>query len=98
VRRFEAIVSKNDSGGFAVVVPFDPKEAFGRVRAPVRVTVNGHTFRTTLARYGGVDHLGFNRRVREAAGIVDGDLLSIELELDDEERAVAIPERGSGRP
>jgi hypothetical protein len=92
MRRFEARVSKNDSGGYTAIVPFDPKEAFGRVRAPVRARVNGHTFTTTLARYGGVDYMGFNRGVREAAGIADGDVLTIELELDEEERAVTIPQ------
>ena len=90
--RFAARVSKNASGGHTVVVPFDPNAAFGRVRAPVRATVNGHTFRTRLARYGGVDYLGFNREVREAAGISDGDLITIELELDEEPRPVDIPD------
>ena len=27
----------------AVPVPFDPKPIFGKVRAPVRVTLNGYT-------------------------------------------------------
>jgi Bacteriocin-protection, YdeI or OmpD-Associated/Domain of unknown function (DUF1905) len=91
VPRFAARVSKNTSGGHTVVVPFDPKAAFGKVRAPVRATVNGHTFRTRLARYGGVDYLGFNREAREAAGISDGDLVTIELELDEEQRTIDIP-------
>ena len=28
-------------------LPVDPKEAFGKVRAPVRVTINGYEFQTT---------------------------------------------------
>src|SRR5262245_37024237 len=92
MRRFEATVSKNDSGGHAVAVPFDAGEAFGRVRAPVRATVNGYTFRTRLARYGGVDYLGFNREVRETAGIAAGDRLAIEVELDEDPRPVAVPD------
>ena len=90
--RFAARVSKNASGGHTVIVPFDPNTAFGRVRAPVRATVNGHTFRTRLARYGGVDYLGFNRAVRETAGISDGELITIELELDEEPRPVDVPD------
>jgi hypothetical protein len=92
VPRFAARVSKNASGGHTVVFPFDPKEAFGKVRAPVRATVNGHTFRTRLARYGGVDYLGFNLEEREAAGISDGDLVTIELELDEERRTIDMPD------
>lgn len=39
----------------AVTLPFDPKDEWGKVRAPVRGTIDGHPFRTTVARYDGVD-------------------------------------------
>ena len=31
-------------------LPFDPKEAFGKVRAQVRVTINGYEFRQPSGR------------------------------------------------
>ena len=68
------------------------RAVFGRARAPVRGTVNGYPFRTTVATYGGRYFLGFRREVREAAGFDDGDRLSIVLELDDEPRTVEVPE------
>ena len=57
--------SEARGGGHVVALPFDAKEVFGRVRAPVRVTINGHVFRTTTMRYGGVDYIGLNREVRD---------------------------------
>jgi len=88
--RFEATLEQHGSGTL-VEVPFDVRSAFGKARAPVRGTVNGYPFRTTVAVYGGRSYLGFRREIREAAGFGDGDRLSIELELDDEPRTVDVP-------
>ena len=68
------------------------RAVFGKARAPVRGTVNGHPFRTTVATYGGRYFLGFRREIREAAGFDDGDGLAIVLEVDDEPRTVEVPE------
>jgi len=88
--RFAGTLERHGSGA-VVEVPFDPKAAFGRTRAPVRATVNGHTFRTTLAWMGGRPLLGLNREVREAAGVSLGETFPVELELDDEPRVVEVP-------
>ena len=44
-----------DGGMCVVPVPFDPKAAFGKVRAPVRVTLNGYSYRSTIAAMGNVE-------------------------------------------
>lgn len=88
--RFEGRLEQHGSGTL-LEVPFDVRAVFGKARAPVRGTVNGHPFRTTVAVYGGRYFLGFRREIREAAGFGDGDRLSIVLELDDEPRTVAVP-------
>ena len=36
----------------SIPLPFEPKPMFGRVRAPVRVTLGGHTYRSTIASDG----------------------------------------------
>lgn len=36
-----------------IPVNFDPKAAFGKIRAPVKVTLNGYTYRSTIASMGG---------------------------------------------
>ena len=99
--RFDGTLEKHGSGTI-VRLPFDPKQAFGSGRPPVRVTVNGHTFRTTLFTMGGQPLLGLNRDVREAAGIDVGESVVFEIEPDDEPREVAVPtdlaEAFSGAP
>ena len=77
------------SAGFPV--PFDLKEAFGRSRPPVKVTIRGHTWRTTPGVYGGVGYIGLNREVRVAAGVDVGDRVRVAMELDTEPRTVAVP-------
>ena len=74
-----------------IALPFDAKEAFGRVRAPVRVAVNGYEFRTTTMRYAGVDYIGLNRTVRDAARIEANDTLTVTMELDTAPRTVEVP-------
>ena len=44
-----------------IPVPFDPKPVFGAVRAPVRVTLNGYTFRSTISNMGGPFCIPFRR-------------------------------------
>lgn len=89
-QRFEATIEQHGSGT-VIVVPFDLKETFGSGRPPVRATVNGYTFRTTLFTMGGRALLGLNREVREAAGIEADQEVSVELALDDEPRTVEVP-------
>jgi hypothetical protein len=88
--RFKATLEARGSGRL-VEVPVDVRALFGKARAPVKATVNGHTFASTIAVYGGKYYLGFNREVRDAAGIEDGDLLTIDLERDEDERTVEVP-------
>jgi bacteriocin resistance YdeI/OmpD-like protein/uncharacterized protein DUF1905 len=90
-RRFEAPIEAAGSGGAVVVVPFDVHDAFGSKRPPVRATVNGYAFRTTIAPMGGRSLLGLNREVREGAGVRIGDTVSVELDRDDEPRVVDEP-------
>jgi hypothetical protein len=84
--RFHAKLREGDDGGHALEVPFDVRAVFGEARPPVRGTVNGTPFSTRIAVYGGKYYLGFNQKIRDAAGIGDGDLLTIELERDDTRR------------
>src|SRR5579871_4512992 len=80
--RFETVISDlPPSVGFDL--PFDPKATFGKVRAPVRVTINGHEFRTTVMAMGGRTLIGLSRAVQEAAGVKAGDRVTVEVLLDE---------------
>jgi hypothetical protein len=72
-------------------VPFDLKGAFGRARPPVKVTIRGHTWRTTPGVYDGVGHVVVNRAVKAATGVDAGDRVHVAMELDTEPRRVAVP-------
>lgn len=91
MRRFDAVLEPFGPAG-AVTLPFDPKEEWDKVRAPVRGTIDGHAFTTTVARYGGIDYLAFRREVREEAGVEIGATVAIAVELDTSERVVSVPE------
>jgi bifunctional DNA-binding transcriptional regulator/antitoxin component of YhaV-PrlF toxin-antitoxin module len=91
VERFSAILGGDDGEHPTVEVPFDVKERYGRARPPVRGTVDGTEFRTTVAVYGGRYYLGFRKELRERAGIDIGDQVEITLELDSEPRTVEVP-------
>jgi Domain of unknown function (DUF1905)/Bacteriocin-protection, YdeI or OmpD-Associated len=88
--RFEATIEKRGSGHM-LEIPFDVKAEWGTARAPVAATINGHTFRSTVAVYGGRYLLGLNREVREAAGVQAGDRVVVDLELETAERTVELP-------
>lgn len=64
----------------------------GAKRFPVAATVNGYTWRTTVARMRGEFLVGMSRAVREAAGVRAGDTIEVELERDDTPREVEVPE------
>ena len=72
-------------------VPFDLEEAFGRARPPVKVTIRGHTWRTTPGVYDRVGHVVVNRAVKAATGVDAGDRVRVRMELDTEPRTVAVP-------
>ena len=72
-------------------IPFDLEAAFGRKRPPVRVTIRGHTWRTTPGVYDGVGLVVVNRSVKAATGVDAGDRVRVELELDTEPRTVRVP-------
>lgn len=64
----------------------------GAKRFPVRATVNGYTWRTTVTRMRGEFLLGLNREVRTAAGVDAGDQVEVVIELDTQPREVAVPD------
>ena len=90
--RFDADL-ESDQGACFIRVPPEVLTTLGqRKRAPVRVTINATTYRTTIAVYGGKPYIGVRREIREAAGVSAGERLSVGLEYDAELRTVDLPE------
>jgi hypothetical protein len=61
-------------------------------RPPVRVTINGFTYRNTVAVMGGVYMIGVSAANRAGAGVAAGDVVEVDLELDTEPRVVTVPD------
>jgi hypothetical protein len=80
--------------GSACFIPvnFDPKAAFGKIRAPVKVTLNGYTYRSTIASMGGITGIPLRKSNREAAGLVGGETIAVSIELDTQPREVEVPD------
>jgi hypothetical protein len=87
---FEVTIVRDGSTCF-IPVPFDPRPVFGKVRAPVKVTLNGYTYRSTIASMGNGPCVPLRRSNREAAGLDGGETLRVTLELDAEKREIAPP-------
>lgn len=60
-------------------------------KPPVKVTLNGFTYRSTVAAYGDVYMIPLSQERREAAGVQAGDIVEVTLELDLEPRTVEVP-------
>ena len=90
---FETTIVRDGAMCF-IPVPFDPKPVFGKVRAPVKVTVHGprdYTYASTIASMGEGPCLPLRKSHREAAGLEGGETLRVTLTLDSSERVVAPP-------
>lgn len=75
-----------------IEVPPEVVAALGSSKKPaVQVTINGYTYRSTIATMGGKFMLPVSAEVRAAAGIEAGDTVEVELELDTEKREVTVP-------
>jgi hypothetical protein len=89
-RTYTTTIVRDDSTCI-IPVPFDPKAVFGKARAPVRVTLNGYTFGSTIFSMGGPSFIPFRRSHREAAGLEGGETLEVTLALDTAPRTVTAP-------
>jgi hypothetical protein len=73
-------------------VPEELVEALGGGKRPrVTITINGHSWRSRVAIMRGRNLIGLSNANRKAAGIVTGDRVEVELELDLEPRVVVEP-------
>jgi hypothetical protein len=64
----------------------------GGGRPKVVVTLNGYTWRSSIARMGGSYWLGVSAQNRAGAGVAGGQVLDVTVELDTAERTVTVPD------
>ena len=92
-KRFRAELVKDDnSTATAIEIPFDVQKVFGtRARVPVRGTLNGFPYRSSIFPMGGQHWLVVNRQMREGAKANAGETVGVVMERDDAPRTVEAP-------
>ncbi|QTE30802.1 YdeI/OmpD-associated family protein [Pengzhenrongella sicca] len=90
--RFHTIVQRTGGNTTGIEVPPEVVQALGAGRKPpVTVTVNGYTYRGTVAVRDGAYLVSLSAQHRAAAGVAGGDEIDVDLELDVSERTVEVP-------
>ena len=91
--RFQAMIQGREAGVVAAIAPpVDVIEYFGtRARVPIRGTINGFAFRSSLMPCGNARMMPVNQTLCRGAGVKPGDLVDVVMERDEEERTVNAP-------
>jgi hypothetical protein len=89
--KFRATVELGGKTATGIEVPDDVVAALGSGgRPPVKVTVGGHSYRTTVARMGGRFLVPLSAEHRTAAGVAAGDQVDVDIEPDTTPREVEV--------
>lgn len=74
------------------VIPPEVVDGLGAgKRPPVRVTINGYTYRNTVAVLQGRYMIGVSSEHRGPVGVAAGDEVDVDLELDTAPREITVP-------
>ena len=74
-----------------IELPFDPKEVFGSMRAPVKVTVREYTYRTTTFKMSGMIFVPFNKAAQAGSNCFGGEKVRVLMESDIAPRIIRPP-------
>jgi hypothetical protein len=89
---FRTTLVRSGGNTTGIEVPPELVASLGTSKRPaVRVTINGHTWRSTVAVMGGVFMVGVSAENRASADIAGGDEIDVELGLDTAPREVTVP-------
>jgi hypothetical protein len=80
-----------DNASASFTLPFDTREVWGKAKVPVKVTINGYTWRSTVGNRGGIQYIVVNAEARRKAGVKAGDFVTITLEPDTESARSRFP-------
>jgi hypothetical protein len=90
--KFHGRIELNGKTATGIEVPAEVIAGLGAGKRPaVRATVNGFTYRTSVAPMGGRFLLPVSAQIRAGAGVAAGDEVDVDLEVDTEPRTVSVP-------
>jgi hypothetical protein len=91
--KFRTTIKQGDKTATGIQIPDEVIEALGAGRKPpVKMTVNGYVYRSTVATVDGSFMVGFNADHRAASGLKGGDQVDVEVEVDTQPRVVDVPD------
>lgn len=86
------LVGREGSSATGLIFPFNFEETFGtKARVPVRGTINGFQFRSSLMPMGGTYCMAVNKSMRDGAKCGPGDEVEVVMERDQEVRTMDTP-------
>lgn len=89
-KTFTTTIFRNGGTCFAPLT-FDPKTVFGKVRVPIKVTLNGYIYRSTIFAMGGPPFVALRKSHRDAAGLEGTETLEVQIALDADARVIKPP-------
>jgi hypothetical protein len=90
--KFRSTVELGGKTATGIPVPDAVVETLGSGKRPaVKVTVGGHTYRTTVAPMGGRFFVPLSAEHREAAGVAAGEDVEVDIALDADSRELSLP-------
>ena len=90
--RFHTTLMQGDKTATGIRIPDEIVAALGKGKRPaVKVTINGFTYRNTVAVMGGEYWVGVSAENRAGARVAGGDEIDVDIELDTEPRVVTEP-------
>jgi hypothetical protein len=90
--RFRTTILQSGKTATGIRIPDQIVEALASgKRPPVKVTINGFTYRSTVAVMDDAYMVGVSAENRAGAGVAGGDEVDVDIELDTAPREVAVP-------
>jgi hypothetical protein len=90
---FTAQIQQGGKTATGIEVPPEVVEGLGGGKRPkVSVTINGKTYRSSIAVMGGKFMVGVSAENRALTGVKGGDVVDVTVELDTAPREVEVPE------
>lgn len=90
--RFQTVILQSGRSATGIRIPDEVVAGLGAGKRPaVRVTIRGHSYRSTVASMGGAFMVGVSAENRASAGVAAGDIVDVDVELDTEPRHVTVP-------
>lgn len=80
-----------NSEATGITIPFDVEKVFGAKRVPVKVSINGAEYRSTIMRMDGRYMMAVPKNFRDAANIKSGETIRVAMEKDDQPREIEVP-------